>query len=103
MTDRVRSARVPNKTGSGHGWRRRAACRDTEPELFFPIGNSGPALMQTEEAKKVCRSCPVTTACLEWALTIGAVGVWGCTTEKERDSLKRRRQRRAASAGISAA
>ena len=40
-------------------WRHRAACRDVDPELFFPIGNTGPALMQIEEAKQVCRRCPV--------------------------------------------
>ncbi len=37
-------------------WRHRAACRDVDPELFFPIGNTGPALMQIEEAKQVCRT-----------------------------------------------
>ena len=35
-------------------WRDRAACLDVDPELFFPIGNTGPALAQIEEAKAVC-------------------------------------------------
>jgi len=32
----------------------RAACLCEEPELFFPIGNTGRALMQIEEAKDNC-------------------------------------------------
>ncbi len=52
-------------------WRHKAACRDEDPELFFPIGDAGPALLQIEEAKQVCRSCSVREACLEWALASG--------------------------------
>ena len=40
-------------------WRHRAICRDEDPELFFPIGNTGPALLQIEQAKMVCRRCPI--------------------------------------------
>jgi len=40
-------------------WRDRAACLDVDPELFFPLGNSDPALRQIEEAKAVCRRCAV--------------------------------------------
>ncbi|MBB4929945.1 WhiB family redox-sensing transcriptional regulator [Lipingzhangella halophila] len=73
-------------------WRYHAACRDEDPELFFPIGNSGPALIQIEEAKDVCRSCPVTNSCLQWALESGQdSGVWGGMSEDERRALKRRR------------
>ncbi|GKQ35610.1 WhiB family transcriptional regulator [Streptomyces sp. A012304] len=72
-------------------WRQRAACRHEDPELFFPIGTSGPALMQTEQAKAVCRRCPVREPCLEWAMeTDQTLGVWGGTSESERRAMKRR-------------
>ncbi|MEV5831120.1 MULTISPECIES: WhiB family transcriptional regulator [Actinomadura] len=84
-------------------WRHRAACRDVDPELFFPIGNTGPAILQIEEAKQVCRRCDVTDACLRWALESGQdSGVWGGMGEDERRALKRRaaRARTRANAGL---
>ena len=75
-------------------WRHRSACRDEDPELFFPIGTTGPALMQIEDAKAVCRRCTVVDACLNWALENNQdSGVWGGLSEDERRSLKRRRAR----------
>jgi WhiB family redox-sensing transcriptional regulator len=75
-------------------WRHRAICRDEDPELFFPIGNTGPALLQIEQAKAVCRRCPVIQECLTWALESGQdAGVWGGLSEDERRALKRRNAR----------
>ena len=75
-------------------WRHRAICRDEDPELFFHVGNSGPALLQIAEAKTVCQRCSVTGDCLSWALETGQdAGVWGAMSEDERRSLKRRRAR----------
>ncbi|GAB4008169.1 WhiB family transcriptional regulator [Glycomyces albus] len=72
-------------------WRHKAVCRDEDPELFFPIGDTGPALTQVEQAKSVCRRCPVTESCLQWALETGQdAGVWGGMSEMERRELKRR-------------
>ncbi|WP_327312297.1 WhiB family transcriptional regulator [Streptomyces sp. NBC_01235] len=72
-------------------WRQHAACRREDPDLFFPIGTSGPALLQTEQAKAVCRRCPVREPCLEWAMeTDQTLGVWGGTDEAERRALRRR-------------
>ncbi|WP_331722821.1 WhiB family transcriptional regulator (plasmid) [Streptomyces canus] len=76
-----------------------AACVGEDPELFFPIGDTGPALIQIEEAKAVCRRCPLIDDCLEGALERGEkAGVWGGLSETERRSLKRRQARRAAAA-----
>jgi WhiB family redox-sensing transcriptional regulator len=75
-------------------WRHRAACRDEDPELFFPVGTSGPALLQIAEAKIACRRCPVSTECLNWALAFGQdTGVWGGMSEDERRAVKRRNAR----------
>jgi len=75
-------------------WRHRSACRDEDPELFFPVGNTGPAIAQIEEAKKVCNRCEVKEPCLAWALESGQdAGVWGGLSEDERRALKRRAAR----------
>ena len=75
-------------------WRNRATCLGEDPELFFPIGNAGPALVQIEEAKAICRRCQVVDTCLRWAMESGAdTGVWGGLSDDERRSLKRRKAR----------
>lgn len=72
-------------------WYHYAACRDHDPELFFPVGNAGPAMLQLEQAKRVCADCPVQRLCLEWALVAGIDhGVWGGLSEDERRTLRRR-------------
>ncbi len=74
-------------------WVQRARCRDEDPELFFPVGTTGPALEQAERAKSVCFLCSVRAECLEWALATGQdAGVWGGTSEEERRTLRRARR-----------
>lgn len=78
-------------------WRHNAVCREEDPELFFPIGNTGPALLQIEEAKAVCRRCPVMDQCLQWALDAGQdEGVWGGLSQDERRAMRRNAARRRA-------
>lgn len=72
-------------------WRHRANCLAHDPELFFAVGTSGPALLQVAEAKAVCATCPVAAECLTWAMDNGQdAGVWGGLDEDERRELKRR-------------
>jgi WhiB family redox-sensing transcriptional regulator len=73
-------------------WLGNAACRDADPELFFPISDVGAARAQVAAAKTVCRSCPVSGTCLSWALdNEQEAGIWGGLTESERRRLRRRR------------
>ncbi|MEO6570358.1 MAG: WhiB family transcriptional regulator, partial [Ilumatobacteraceae bacterium] len=59
-------------------WRDRALCRDTDPDLFFPVGTTGQALVSIDHAKRVCAECSVTTECLDFALeTNQDSGIWG--------------------------
>jgi WhiB family transcriptional regulator, redox-sensing transcriptional regulator len=75
-------------------WRNRSACRDENPELFFPIGSSLAAHRQIEWAKNVCHRCEVVEACLSWAMESGQdAGVSGGMSEDERHALRRRNDR----------
>lgn len=74
-------------------WRHAFACQFEDPELFFPVGTTGPAAAQIEEAKSVCRRCLVREECLDYAMDTGVTGVWGETSDADRYSLRRRRTR----------
>jgi len=66
-------------------WRAAAACRFTDPDLFFPVSDLGKGLDQTAEAKAICAGCQVSRQCLAFALRTRQVhGIWGGLTERER-------------------
>lgn len=74
----------------GKRWRDQASCRSIAQDLFFPVGCKGDAVEQIEAAKAVCQSCPVRVACLQFALeTNQEDGIWGGTSEEERQRLRR--------------
>jgi WhiB family redox-sensing transcriptional regulator len=73
-----------------YSWRHLSICRDTDPDLFFPVGTTGQALLQIERAKEVCGECPVSTECLEYALeTNQDSGIWGGLDEEQRRAIRR--------------
>jgi WhiB family redox-sensing transcriptional regulator len=85
-------------------WRDLSACRDTDPNLFFPVGTTGPALEQIASAKAVCDTCDAKEPCLQFALSTNQdSGVWGGTSEEERRQIRRAlaARRRAAAAAAS--
>jgi WhiB family redox-sensing transcriptional regulator len=99
MSDTSQGLLQRRRDAQGTDWRDHAACRDVDPDLFFPLGTSGACLLQIEEAKQICRTCAVCGPCLRWALESGDAGVWGGTTEDERRKhrqLRNHRQLRAA-------
>ena len=75
-------------------WRDQAACRDADPELFFPDADTRSARERVKAARLICRCCPVRVTCLSWALASGQeAGIWGGLTEDERRRLHRRGSR----------
>lgn len=71
-------------------WRDFAACRDTDPDLFFPVGTTGAAIEQIESAKSVCHQCDAQAQCLEFAMATNQdSGIWGGTSEDERRKLRK--------------
>ncbi|EID53436.1 WhiB family transcriptional regulator [Saccharomonospora xinjiangensis] len=75
-------------------WWQDAACRDEDPELFFPVSDMGPGARQTARAKAVCARCPVRDQCLRYALENGLDhGIFGGLTERERRDLLHRNRR----------
>jgi WhiB family transcriptional regulator, redox-sensing transcriptional regulator len=81
-------------------WRAQGACQQEDPELFFPVTGTGPALVQLDQARAICRRCPVRAQCLSFALeTAQDHGVWGGTSEDERRALRRNRRRRQGTTG----
>ncbi len=75
-------------------WRERAECLNHDPELFFPIGESRSYQLQIERAIEVCKSCPVVEECMTFAVeTKQTHGVWGGTSEKGLDAIRRRAAR----------
>ena len=69
-------------------WRDRAACADTDPDLFF----SEDTVRGTyKQAIAICNDCPVKDDCLDYALKENLRdGVWGGRTPDERQRIRRR-------------
>jgi WhiB family redox-sensing transcriptional regulator len=89
---------VTSEAGS-LSWMLRGACRQADPELFFPVATAtGPAERQAKAAKAVCGLCAVRVNCLSYALEAMPEGIWGGTTLEERLIARRRSLRRQANA-----
>lgn len=63
-------------------------CRDSDPDLFHPDREVGAAVAAPAA---ICARCPVSRICLDYALEVGALGVWAGTTTRQRRRLARAR------------
>jgi WhiB family transcriptional regulator, redox-sensing transcriptional regulator len=80
------------REGGERDWRQDAACRDVDPELFFPEPGQVP---QAAVAKQVCAGCVVRGPCLQAALHGPQAredhsGIFAGTTARQRVALRGR-------------
>jgi WhiB family redox-sensing transcriptional regulator len=99
MTDNRRGPTPRTRYTVQHpDWMAAAACVDTEPELWHPLGNTDkPNWLDLPMAKLICRGCPVRHECLAHAFATGdRFGIYGGATPSERETIQRRRRERSA-------
>ncbi|MFF6994934.1 WhiB family transcriptional regulator [Streptomyces sp. NPDC008313] len=71
-------------------WVERAACRDADPEIFFPPAGGTDDNDRESSAKRLCARCPVAEHCLHEALLHEeSTGIWGGLNVRERRELLR--------------
>lgn len=71
-------------------WRRRAACRDEDLNLFFAERGDNES---GQRAKEICAGCPVRQACLNFAITNNELaGIWGGFSRKARKRIRKSRE-----------
>ena len=78
-------------------WHQQAACKG-QTHIFFPSDtaegdqtNYKMIKRRTERAKEICFSCPVQRECFQEAMySREFYGVWGGSTEKERETIRKR-------------
>jgi WhiB family redox-sensing transcriptional regulator len=94
---------LPMRLADGTHWRLAAACRSADPDLFFPISAAARNQAQVAAAKTFCAGCPVRRECLHFAIgTRQMHGIWGGTTEEERDRAVRAERQRVQDTGAAA-
>ncbi len=69
-------------------WMREAACAGhCDPDLWFAEREDG---KRQRQALRICAACPVRSPCLAYALSLPPQpGIWGGTTEDQRNRIVR--------------
>lgn len=75
------------------------SCASIGVELFYrnefnddgTLSNT--SVIELNQVKEVCRSCPCLDECAEWGISKERWGIWGGLTPKERERIRRRRRR----------
>lgn len=62
-------------------------CAQVGPDWFFTSNNSA-TYKKLSSVRQTCAECPMQVECLDYALHVNVLGVWGGTTEVERKRLR---------------
>lgn len=64
-------------------------CATTDPELYFPPpGGQAVGIDTAQETRDRCLECPWQVECLQWALDNDEYGIWGGTTQSQREVIQ---------------
>lgn len=64
------------------------ACAGIPVNQFFPRQH---ATAEAFAAIRICHTCPLVDACRDWAVDNFEIGVWGATTDRQRERIRARR------------
>lgn len=65
-------------------------CAQVGTDLFFTQDDSI-NYRDLDRVKRLCASCEMQEPCLEYALHVNVVGVWGGTTDVQRKQIRKQR------------
>jgi WhiB family redox-sensing transcriptional regulator len=92
MSDLLRLSQYAPTTHGPLEWQEEVACRDVDPEIFFPEKDGSYA-----DARRVCSQCPVLDECRRWNDRIegnrwvrGCFGMYAGETPGERIARRKR-------------
>lgn len=72
-------------------WENYALCRQVGSRAFFPSDENRGNVQA--RARRICHTCPVEQHCLAYALANREEGIWGGTSTRERDKIRKNRSR----------
>jgi hypothetical protein len=65
---------------------KQGSCSGIDTELFFPVEEKDTPQYIIQ---RLCGSCPIKEACLEWGLAHERYGTWGGTTARTRSTIRK--------------
>lgn len=87
MTDNSEDYEILPEVRNPEEWKQNGACLGLDVSLFYP-DPTGDGVKDAMAAKKVCASCPVRLDCLTYGVHHEKYGIWGGTSERQRQRIR---------------